>query len=247
MIMMVLNKSKLKKIVVLILVILLGLSGGVMVLKLFNNKPVFNLFNGVDLPYERGTKDKSGYVALTCNIDLGWETEYVESILETLKKENVKITFNVTGKWAEKNKDELLKIKKQGHEIGNHGYKHLDYSTLSYEDNYEQIETSKKIIEEIIGEKTKFFQAPAGSFGPETVKAAKVLGYTSIKWDADTIDWKYKDQPEVIIDRMKKKDIKDSSIILMHPTSATTKCIDDIIAIVKEKGLKPGKLSDVFK
>ncbi|WP_131011194.1 polysaccharide deacetylase family protein [Clostridioides difficile] len=247
MIMMVLNKSKLKKIIILILVVLLVLSGGVMVLKLFNNKPVFNLFNGVDLTYERGTKDKSGYVALTCNIDLGWETEYVESILETLKKENVKITFNVTGKWAEKNKDELLKIKKQGHEIGNHGYKHLDYSTLSYEENYEQIETSKKIIEEIIGEKTKFFQAPAGSFGPETVKAAKALGYTSIKWDADTIDWKYKDQPEVIIDRMKKKDIKDSSIILMHPTNATTKCIDDIIAIVREKGLKPGKLSDVFK
>ncbi|MCC0630875.1 MULTISPECIES: polysaccharide deacetylase family protein [Clostridioides] len=247
MIMMVLNKSKLKKIIILILVILLGLSGGVMVLKLFNNKPVFNLFNGVDLPYERGTKDKSGYVALTCNVDLGWETEYIESILETLKKENVKITFNVTGKWAEKNKDELLKIKKQGHEIGNHGYKHLDYSTLSYEDNYEQIETSKKIIEEIINEKTKFFQAPAGSFGAETVKAAKELGYTSIKWDADTIDWKYKDQPEVIIDRMKKKDIKDSSIILMHPTDATTKCIDDIIAIVREKGLKPGKLSDVFK
>lgn len=247
MIMMVLNKSKLKKIIILILVILLGLSGGVMVLKLFNNKPVFNLFNGVDLPYERGTKDKSGYVALTCNVDLGWETEYIESILETLKKENVKITFNVTGKWAEKNKDELLKIKKQGHEIGNHGYKHLDYSTLSYEDNYEQIETSKKIIEEIISEKTKFFQAPAGSFGAETVKAAKELGYTSIKWDADTIDWKYKDQPEVIIDRMKKKDIKDSSIILMHPTDATTKCIDDIIAIVREKGLKPGKLSDVFK
>lgn len=247
MIMMVLNKSKLKKIIILILVILLGLSGGVMVLKLFNNKPVFNLFNGVDLPYERGTKDKSGYVALTCNVDLGWETEYIESILETLKKENVKITFNVTGKWAEKNKDELLKIKKQGHEIGNHGYKHLDYSTLSYEDNYEQIETSKKIIEEIINEKTKFFQAPAGSFGAETVKAAKELGYTSIKWDADTIDWKYKNQPEVIIDRMKKKDIKDSSIILMHPTDATTKCIDDIIAIVREKGLKPGKLSDVFK
>ncbi|MFA9071391.1 hypothetical protein [Clostridioides difficile] len=46
---------------------------------------------------------------------------------------------------------------------------------------------------------------------------------------------------------MKKKDIKDSSIILMHPTNATTKCIDDIIAIVREKGLKPGKLSDVFK
>ncbi len=85
MIMMVLNKSKLKNHNTNFSSVI-SIIRRVMVLKLFNNKPVFNLFNGVDLPYERGTKDKSGYVALTCNIDLGWETEYVESILETLKK-----------------------------------------------------------------------------------------------------------------------------------------------------------------
>lgn len=112
MIMMVFNKSKFKKIIILILVVLLVLLGGVMVLKLFNNKLVFNLFNGVDLLYERGIKDKSGYVVLICNIDFGWEIEYVEFILEIFKKENVKIIFNVIGKWVEKNKDELLKIKK---------------------------------------------------------------------------------------------------------------------------------------
>ena len=31
-------------------------------------------------------------------------------------------------------------IKNEGHEIGNHGYKHLDYSTLSYDENLEQKE-----------------------------------------------------------------------------------------------------------
>jgi len=33
----------------------------------------------------------------------------------------------------------------------------------------------------------------------------------------------------------------------MHPTKATTECIGDIIKIVKDKGLKPGRLSDVFE
>lgn len=46
---------------------------------------------------------------------------------------------------------------------------------------------------------------------------------------------------------MKKKDIKDSSIILMYLINVMIKCIDDIIVIVREKGLKLGKFSDVFK
>ena len=41
--------------------------------------------------------------------------------------------------------------------------------------------------------------------------------------------------------------MKDSSIILMHPTHASAEGIDDIIGIIESKNLKPGKLSDVFE
>ena len=244
--MMVLNKSKLKKILTFILIILLIICGITFTLRKNNSVPSINILDLAKAPYTQGTKENSGYVALTCNVDLGWEDEYVISILETLKKENVHITFNVTGRWAENKRDLLLRMVKEGHEIGNHGHKHLDYANLSYEDNYEQISTSKKIIEEVIGKDTKFFQAPAGSFGANTVKAAQQLNYICFKWDVDTIDWQDRDNPEKIIERVKKKNIVDGSIVLMHPTDATTKCLDDIIQIIKEKNLNPGRLSDVF-
>ena len=246
MIMMVLNKNKLKKILIFLLIILFIGGGIVFTIKKNESVPSINILDLAKAPYRQGTKKNSGYVALTCNVDLGWEDEYVISILETLKKEKVHITFNVTGKWAEKNKDLLLRIKNEGHEIGNHGYKHLDYATLSYDENYNQISTSKKIIEDALGEKTKFFQAPAGSFGTNTVKAAESLNYICFKWDVDTIDWQDRYNPEKIIERVKNKNIVDGSIILMHPTDATTKCLDDIIEIIRQKNLKPGRLSDVF-
>ncbi|MGL5313358.1 MAG: polysaccharide deacetylase family protein [Peptostreptococcaceae bacterium] len=245
MIMMVLNKEKLKKIILGIISVILIVSGLFFLINRMETKVTSQMLDSTQ-PYFTGTKPNSGYVALTCNIDLGWESEYVEGILEALKKEDVKITFNVTGRWAEKNQDLLLKIKEQGHEIGNHGHRHLDYANLSYEENLEQIKTSKTIIEDIIKEQTKFFQAPSGSFGENTVKAATELGYTSIKWDIDTIDWNNRKEPEVVIERVKKKNIKENSIVLMHPTYATTECIDDIIQIIRDKGLKPGRLSDVF-
>ena len=202
MIMMVLNKSKLKKIIMLVLVVVALLSSAIFFMKNKDTKSTFEFMDQANIPYTQGTKQNSGYVALTCNVDLGWETEYVQGILDVLKKEDVKITFNVTGRWAEKNQEMLLKLKSEGHEIGN--------------------------------------------LGEGTMKAANELGYTSIKWDVDTIDWNNRKEPDVIIERVKKKDIKDGSIVLMHPTYATTQCLDDIIQIIRDKGLKPGMLSDIF-
>ncbi|CEJ72802.1 polysaccharide deacetylase [[Clostridium] sordellii] len=245
MIMMVLNKKKLKKIFIGILVIILAILGFLFVNR-NNDKPTLNMFYKASEPYYNGNKTNSGRVAISCNVDLGWESEYIEKILKVLDEKKAKITFAVTGRWAEENPEFLLEIQKKGHEIANHGYKHLDYGTLDYDKNYEQIKTSKKIIDEIIKTETKFFQAPGGSFNKDTVKAAIDLGYIPYKWDIDTIDWKNRQEPEVIIERVKSKDMKDSSIILMHPTHASAEGIDDIIEIIESKGLKPGKLSDVF-
>lgn len=247
MLIMVANKKKLKRIIIGVVVALLAIGGIIFGVVKNHSTPTFNIIDEASLPYERGTKANSGYVAMTCNVDLGWEEEYIEGILNVLKKEDAKITFNVTGKWAENNKDFLLRIKSEGHEIGSHGYKHLDYSKLTYDQNLEEMKKAESAIEEITGDEIRFFQAPAGSFGEGTMKAAKELRYTAFKWDVDTIDWKYREQPDEIINRVKNKDVKDGSIILMHPTKATMECVDDIIEIIRSKGLKPGKLSDIFK
>ena len=50
-----------------------------------------------------------------------------------------------------------------------------------------------------------------------------------------------REEPDVIIKRIRKKDMEDSSIVLMHPTYATVQCIDDIIKIIRDNGFKPGK------
>ena len=247
MIMMVINKGKLKKIVVFIL-ILLFIIGGIYYIIKNRTQDTMNMLDlaGNSQPYTMGTTKNSGHVAITCNGDLGWEDEYIQKILDTLDKENVKITFAVTGKWAQKNKDRLLEMQEKGHEIANHGYQHLNYDTLSYEENLNQIKKSKEIIDTITKKESRFFQAPSGAFGEETVKAANDLGYICYKWDVDTIDWMDKDNPDNVVNRIKNKKIKDGSIVLMHPTKATTMCLDDIISIIRTRGYIPGKLSDVF-
>ena len=44
--------------------------------------PTFKLFDLANITIYQGTKENSGYVALTCNVDLGWESEYVKVYLK---------------------------------------------------------------------------------------------------------------------------------------------------------------------
>ncbi|OPJ57141.1 polysaccharide deacetylase family protein [Alkalithermobacter paradoxus] len=202
-------------------------------------------FKTMNEPYEKGNNEGSKYVAITCNVD--WGNEYIEDMLNILHDNNVHITFMVTGRWADKYPDLLLKIKKSGHEIGNHGFKHLDYAKLDYENNYKEIEQAKQTIENIIGERTIFFSPPSGSFNKHTLEAASNLDYITVKWNIDTADWLYKDNPTKIIERVKSKNMEDNSIVLIHPTKATVETLESIIDIIIDRGYKVGKLSNIFK
>ena len=70
-----------------------------------------------------------GKTAITCNVD--WGEDQIPKILDILKERDVKITFFVSGKWAEKNPKLLRRMYVEGHQIGSHGYGHKLCSQIS--------------------------------------------------------------------------------------------------------------------
>ena len=63
--------------------------------------------------YKVKTKEKK--VALTMNC--AWNADDIDSILEILKENNVKITFFMVGDWIDKFPEYVKKINEAGHEI----------------------------------------------------------------------------------------------------------------------------------
>lgn len=192
--------------------------------------------------YYQGTKEEK-IVAFACNID--WGNEYIPDMLKIFKERDIKITFFPTGRWAENNEELLLKICEDGHEIGNHGYRHVDYDKLDYRNNYEEIQRAHEIISNIIGEEPKFFAPPAGAFNDSTIQAAKDLGYKTIMWSIDTIDWRQDSYRDVIVKRVLDK-VHEAAIVLMHPTQETNKALPIIIDELFNRGYKIGRVSDVL-
>ena len=167
-------------------------------------------------------------------INIYWGTEYLDDMLTALKNENVKTTFFVGGCWVAKNVDMLKKIYEQGHEIANHGYYHKDHNTIDYDRNVQEIEYNHKLVKENLGIEMNLFMPPSGSYGIQTLEAAENLGYTTIMWSKDTIDWRDKD--ENLILKRATKNLQNGELILMHPTECTKNALPNILKSIKSSG-----------
>ena len=129
----------------------------------------------------------------------------------------------------------MARIIADGHEIGNHGYFHKEMKNLGYDANFDEISSCHNLVEKLFGIKMTLFAPPSGSFGKNTIKAAESLGYSTILWSKDTIDWRDKDA-ELIFQRA-TKNVKGGDLILMHPTLCTVKALRRILTYYQENGL----------
>lgn len=189
--------------------------------------------------YKGSSPDK---VSLMINVY--WGTEYIDDMLKVLAENNVRTTFFVGGSWVADNTDTLKKIVSCGHEIGNHGYYHKDHKTIGEKRNYEEIKITHEIVRLNTGIEMKLFAPPSGSFGDITLEVAEDLGYKTIMWTRDTIDWRDKNS-ELIYNRA-VKDAAGGDLILMHPTAETLKALDKIIKTLKSKGLTVAPVGEVL-
>ena len=80
----------------------------------------------------------------------------------------------------------------------------------------------------------KLFAPPSGSFGQNTLKAAQSMGYKTIMWTKDTIDWR--DQDENVLYQRAINKPKGGDLILMHPTLSTSKILGKVLAFYQKEG-----------
>jgi len=219
-------------------IILIVIICGMFFLAFTNNiKSVFNA-GSTEAIYRGNTNNNK----ISLMINVYWGTEFIEPMLEVLNTSGVKATFFVGGTWANQNCELLKKIYDMGHEIGNHGYYHKDHKLLSNERNQEEIYITHKLVKEIIGLDMTLFAPPSGSYNQATLEIASTLGYKTIMWSKDTIDWRDKDS-ELCFTRA-TKNAKSGELILMHPTAHTLKALPNIIKYYKDNNFILTTVSD---
>ena len=146
------NKSKINSYIISLgtVIVLFG-----MAFMLTGQKTIETAASTKELPiYKVQTDEKK--IAFTMNC--AWEADDVDSILETLEKHKVHITFFVVGDFVDKHQEAVKKISEAGHEIGNHSDTHPHVNNLNLEKNIEQIQKCSEKIEKITGKKTTLYR-----------------------------------------------------------------------------------------
>jgi probable sporulation protein (polysaccharide deacetylase family) len=188
-------------------------------------------------------KGNPGKRMISLMINVAWGDEYLPSMLETLKKENVHATFFFDGTWLSSHLDTAKSIGAQGHELSNHAYSHKNMSQLSRSRAEQEIHKTEKLLQSI-GVNNKLFAPPSGDFDQETVEIAHAMKLRTVLWTIDTVDWK-KPRPEVIIAKIASK-LEPGAMILMHPTSSSMQALEGIIRTAKTKGYALGTVSELI-
>ncbi|MDU2066000.1 MAG: polysaccharide deacetylase family sporulation protein PdaB [Sporomusaceae bacterium] len=165
-----------------------------------------------------GTRTDQKVVALT--FDHSWGNKYTGSILDTLQSRNLKATFFIMGPWAKKFPEVAKRIATDGHEIGSHGYRHENYGDMGVEWVKEDIQKAHGLIKEVTGVDPVLLRPPNGHYSNQSIAAAQELGYKTIIWNIDSLDWKNPGK-DVIIERVVSR-LKPGAIILLHASDTPT-------------------------
>lgn len=181
---------------------------------------------------------------LSFMVNIAWGNEYIESLLEILKKNNIKLTFFMEGRWVQNFPSLASKIKEAGHEIGNHGYSHSDMRNLSNEEIHKEIDKTNQIIRHELNVEPKFFTPPFGYYDKRVIDIANDKGMSTILWTLDTLDWKIKNPQEIIMKIVPS--LNNGYIILMHPTQSSLLALPEIIDEAKGKGYSISTITDVL-
>ena len=182
-------------------------------------------------------------IAFTMNC--AWNADDIDSILATLSKHNVKITFFMVGDWVDKYPEAVKKISNAGHEIANHSDGHKHVNNLSIEENEKEIQICSEKIEKITGNKTTLYRGPYGEYNNTVIQAAKNQNHITIQWSLDTLDYKGLTGDEMWA-RLNEK-LKNGDIILSHNgTENTANSLDKLLTNIKAKGFEIVTVSDLI-
>ncbi len=171
-----------------------------------------------------------GVIYLT--FDDGPRSGTTETVLDTLKSEQIKATFFVTGNGPD---SLILREKKEGHSIGLHTFTH-DYSKVysSVASYYADLNSVSDRVKNITGEESKLVRFPGGSSNTISnnycpgimnflVKDLPGKGYQYFDWNVSSGDGGTQPSSEAIYNNVvtNLKTGRDN-VVLMHDTNQLT-------------------------
>jgi peptidoglycan/xylan/chitin deacetylase (PgdA/CDA1 family) len=122
--------------------------------------------------------------------DDGPNDPWTSPLLDLLARHNLRATFFLIGRYVRQRPRLVREIRDAGHRIGNHTVSHPWLAMQSPGRVREELAGCNAALEEVLGERVRFFRPPHGSRRPDVLRAARDLGLTPVMWNTMGYDWR---------------------------------------------------------
>lgn len=205
-------------------------------------KKLLNKYNGL---YVANANEKVVYMTF----DEGYENGYTSKILDSLKANNIKSSFFVTGPYVQNNKALVKRMIDEGHIIGNHTINHPSLPSKTTTQVEAEIVELDRMIYDTWKVNVRFMRPPMGEISERVLAQLKDLGHTTVMWSFAYKDYDVNDQKgtdyahDTIMDNL-----HPGAILLLHAVSKdNADVLDRVIKSIKAEGYEIRNIDSIQK
>lgn len=179
--------------------------------------------------------------------DEGYENGYTGQILDTLRDNNVKAAFFITGPYLKEHQDLVRRMVEEGHTVGNHTIHHPSLPEKNDTQIEEEVVGLERAFTEKFGVKMNFLRPPKGEYSERTLSITSKLGYCNLFWSFAYDDWQ-RDKvrgPDYTY-KVVMRNLHNGEIMLLHAVSKdNADALGMIIKGARESGYEFGNVQDL--
>ena len=165
-------------------------------------------------------------------------------ILAALEAVGGRATFFMVGQNVKGHPDIIRRMMADGCELGNHSWSHPQLNKLSAGEVRSQINRTNDAIAAVAGHGATVMRCPYGATGGSVKSVLGDMGYASILWSIDTLDWKTRNASSTVNSVL--NNVKDGDIILMHSLyGATAEAVETMVPELVRRGYQLVTVSEL--
>jgi peptidoglycan/xylan/chitin deacetylase (PgdA/CDA1 family) len=170
--------------------------------------------------------------------DDGPHPENTPRILDLLDTHGARATFFLQGSMVDRHPHIVRQIARRGHQIGNHGYAHLDARAVGIREYLADVLRAQAAIEATLGELLpRNFRPPFGNITPGSMLALLRHRFRLIFWSLDSRDSFIEDAP-ALVNHVAQQRVEAGCIMLFHDDYRhTVDAIEEILGLVQRQGV----------
>lgn len=140
------------------------------------------------------------------------------AVLAALEQTGTKATFFMLSARAARHPGIVMDVVAAGHEVALHGVDHQRLTRLGSREVQERLVRGRAVLEEVSGQRIRWFRSPHGAQNVGTYRAIRRAGLHSVVWTAAANDWVAQDHSEVAPRLMES--LTGGGIALLHDALA---------------------------